>query len=319
VPVDLDDVAEELYRLPPEEFIAARREREAQARAAGDRALAADIAALAKPSTAAWVSNLLAREQPEEIAGLVELGGLLREAQENLAGDELRALDVQRRQLVAALTRQARSLAYQQGHQVTTTVATQIEETLRAAMTDPDAGEALTAGRLTTALSYSGMGTGDRPDLHVVPPPRPARPAARPAPARKPGRSAADKEADDGGRRRAEERAEAARRAEEDRRRRELAQAQEAADQAAADAEEAATADEAERARVEELRSREDELEGRIDDLTAELTRVREECTQVGHDLSRAERRQKSAARRAADAVLARDRARRRVEELREP
>ena len=175
--MEFDDVAEELYRLPPEEFIAARKEREAQARAGGDRALAADIAALGKPSTAAWVCNLLAREQPDEIAGLVELGGLLREAQENLAGDELRALDVQRRQLVAALTRQARSLAYRQGHQVTTAVATQVEETLRAGMTDPEAGQALVAGRLTTALSYSGLGIGGRPTCASSR--RPARPPRR--------------------------------------------------------------------------------------------------------------------------------------------
>jgi hypothetical protein len=311
--VDFDDVAEELYRLPPEDFIAARKAREAEARAAGDRELAADIASLAKPSTAAWVCNLLAREQPDEVAGLVELGGLLREAQENLAGAELRALDVQRRQLVAALTRQARSLAYEQGHQVTTTVATQIEETLRAAMTDPDAGEALVAGRLTTALSYSGLGTGERPNLRVVPPPRPARKPAKPEPARTPRTKAGDDER----RRRAEERAEAERRAEEERRRRELAEAQEDADRAAADAEEAAAADEAERAAVEELTDRHEQLETRVEELTAELTRIREECTQVGHDLSKAERRQKSAARRAADAALARDRARRRVEELR--
>ena len=51
------------------------------------------------------------RGHREELENLVELGGLLREAQENLAGDQLRALDVQRRQLVTALTRQARSAA----------------------------------------------------------------------------------------------------------------------------------------------------------------------------------------------------------------
>ena len=70
------------------------------AKADGDKALAKEIGALPKPSAAAWVCNLLVREHREEIENLVELGTLLREAQENLAGDQLRALDVQRRQLV---------------------------------------------------------------------------------------------------------------------------------------------------------------------------------------------------------------------------
>ena len=183
--MDLDEVADELYALPPEEFIPARKAREDEAKADGDKALAKAIGGLPKPSTAAWVANVLVREARDEIEGLVELGTLVREAQESLAGDQVRALDVQRRQLIAALTRKARSLAYQRGHSVSTAVATQVEETLRAAMADPEAGEALLSGRLTSPLSYSGMGLGEqRPHLRVVPPlkvDRPAAPAKRAA------------------------------------------------------------------------------------------------------------------------------------------
>jgi hypothetical protein len=128
--VDVDEVADELYAVPPEEFVAARKAREDEAKAQGDKALAKEIGALPKPSTAAWVCNVVVREARDEIAALVELGGLVREAQESLAGDQVRALDVQRRQLIAALTRQARSLAYQRGHSVSTGVTTQVEETL---------------------------------------------------------------------------------------------------------------------------------------------------------------------------------------------
>jgi hypothetical protein len=306
--VDLDEVADELYRLAPEEFIAARKEREAEARAAGDRALAQEIAGLGKPSSAAWAANLLAREKPEEIAQLVELGGLLREAQQNLAGEELRALDVQRRRLIAEMTRQARALAFQHGHPVSATVADQVEETLRAAMTDPAAGEALQAGRLTTALSYSGLGTVERPDLRVVPPPR-ERPA--PAPARKRAAGGAEDT-----RARDRERAEAERRAAEERRRRQLEEAQAALDEAGTAADEAAAAEATERARLEELRGREAELEERIDELTEQLSRARDECSAVAHDRGRAERREQAAARRAADAARARDRAQHRLAEL---
>src|SRR4051794_17901757 len=181
---------------------------EQQARADGDRALAAEIKALGKPSTAAWVCNVLVRHHREEIENLVELGGLLREAQENLEGDQLRALDVQRRQLVSALTRQSRALANQLGHPVSGAVGQQVEETLRAAMSDPEAGEALLEGRLTAPMSYSGMGTFTRPTLRVVPPPREKPPAK--------------KAGSDTARSSAEARREEARRAAEERLRREL-------------------------------------------------------------------------------------------------
>jgi hypothetical protein len=307
--VDADDVADELYALPPDEFIAARREREAQARAAGDRDLAKEIAGLAKPSSAAWVCNLLAREEREEIEGLVELGGMLREAQENLAGDELRALDVQRRRLVAALARQGRALAHAHGHPVSTAVADQVEETLRAALADPDAAGALAEGRLTTALSYSGLGTGDRPSLRVVRPKEPAAKAPKPG-----GRTPKGGSASAAARRRDQEEAE--RRAAEEQRRRELDQARRVADEAAAAAEEAHDAQVAEESRVARLRTQEEQLRARVEELSGELARLRDECTRAEAELSRAERRQKTAARRAADAVAALERARAHVEAL---
>lgn len=303
--VDLDEVAEELYTLPPDEFVPARRARQDEAKADGDKALAKEIGALPKPSTAAWVCNVLVRGARDEIAGLVELGELIREAQEDLAGDQLRALDVQRRQLVSALTRQARKLAYDQGRPVSTAVATQVEETLRAAMADPDAGRALLEGRLTSPLSYSGMGLGEqRPHLRVVPPPPKAeKPPAPPKPT-------ADRSGSAEERRRRKE--EEARQAAEEKHRRELAEARQAVDDAEAAAEEAAEAAEAERAKAEELAAREEELGGRIEYLTRELVRLREECSTVGTDLARVERRRKAAdhRRRQADEALAHARAR---------
>jgi hypothetical protein len=306
--VDLDEVADELYEVPPEEFIALRTQRQDEAKAEGDKALAKAIGSLPKPSTAAWVCNLLVREAHDEIAGLVELGTLVREAQESLAGDQLRALDVQRRQLVTALTRQARKLAYEHGHSVSTAVATQVEETLRAAMADPEAGEALLSGRLTSPLNYSGMGLGEqRPHLRVVPPPKAERAPAPAKPA--PDRSGSVEE-----RRRRKE--EEARQAAEEKRRRELAEARQAAEDAEAAAEEAAEAADAERARAEELAAREDELTTRIEFLTRELARVREECSTVGTDLARVERRRKAADHRRREADAALEHARARVEEL---
>ena len=293
--MDLDDVADELYGLPPEEFMPARTTYEQQARADGDRALAAEIKALGKPSTAAWVANVLVRHHREDIENLVELGGLLREAQENLEGDQLRALDVQRRQLVSALTRQSRALANQLGHPVSGSVGQQVEETLRAAMSDPEAGEALLQGRLTAPMSYSGLGTIARPTLRVVHPPREKAPAT--------------KATSDKARSSVEARREEARRAAEERLRRELDEARRTVEEAVAAADEAAAAADDERRTATELADRHDALVDRVEELTLELARARDEATRLGSERSRAERRREAAERRSVEADRARDRA----------
>jgi hypothetical protein len=282
--------------------MSARTTYEQQARADGDRALAAEIKALGKPSTPAWVANLLVRHHREEIENLVELGGLLREAQENLAGDQLRALDVQRRQLVSALTRQARSLANQLGHPVSSQVGQQVEDTLRAAMSDPEAGEALLEGRLTAPMSYSGMGTIARPTLRVVPPPREKRPAKEPA--------------TDKARTSAEARREEARRAAEERLRREIDDARRALEEATVAADEAAETADEERRTAAELAARHDGLVDHVEELTLELARTRDEATRLGSERSRAERRREAAERRSVEAERARDRARAALDRL---
>jgi hypothetical protein len=312
--MDLDEVADELYEVPPEEFIALRTARQEEARADGDKVLAKAIGALPKPSTAAWVSNLLVRAQRPEIEGLVELGGLLREAQQNLAGDAMRALSSQRSQLVGALTRQASALARARGRRVSSSVADQVEETLRAAMADPEAGEALLTGRLTAPMSYSGLGTTvARPDLRLVRPPAGDR-----TPAKRPGRPASTEQrpsADERKRARDRER-EAARRAAEAQRRRELEEARRAAAEAAAQAEEAQAAADDERQRIDEIDARRVSLEARVAELADQLAHAEGEVTEVAAQLKRAERRRKSAEHEAAEAVVARERARARVEEL---
>jgi len=303
--VDLDEVADELYAVPPEEFVALRKTRQDEAKADGDKALAKEIGALPKPSAAAWACNLLVREQRAEIEGLVDLGDLLREAQENLAGDQLRALDVQRRQLLTALTRQARALTNGQGHPVSTSVATQIEETLRAAMSDPEAGQALLTGRLTSPMTYSGMGTTvAKPDLRLVHPPRPERtekPAEKPAkaPRKQTGESAAERRA-----REQEER----RRVAEEKRQRELARAREAAEAAVAAAEEAAIAADEQRREVKGLEGRRTELQERVEELAEQLADAERAAADAAATLKRAQRRLTAAQHEADEAAEARDR-----------
>lgn len=176
---DVDRLTDALYTVPPEEFVAARAAVVAEARSHGSRDVARAVGALGKPTAAAWLLNQLVRRRASEVTQLVELGDRLRAAQRNLAGAELRTLTSQRHAVVAAFAQQAAALAVELGRPLSAGVAQQVEETLRSAVSDADAGHALLAGRLTTALSYVGMGPVDE-NAVVLPFERPGATRARP-------------------------------------------------------------------------------------------------------------------------------------------
>jgi len=156
---DLEQIAGELYGLRPEEFTAARDAAVREARSAGDANLAKAVKALRRPSVAAWTVNLLVRRRTDLVEQVVGLGDSLREAQSQLQGDALRELTRQRRQLVSAVTTEARALAADEGQQLTDAVTRQVEDTLQAAMADPEAAVAVLSGLLTQPLSSTGVGS----------------------------------------------------------------------------------------------------------------------------------------------------------------
>src|SRR4051812_4233450 len=144
---DFDPTADALYALSPRDFTAARDERAAELRKAGDRDGAAAIKALRKPTVTAWLANQLVRRHRDEVEPLLELGAALREATATLSGPELRQLSRQRNEVVAALVRQARRVAADAGQPVSEEASRGLSDTLNAALADADAGEALLAGR----------------------------------------------------------------------------------------------------------------------------------------------------------------------------
>jgi hypothetical protein len=105
----------------------------------------------------AWVLNLLVRDQPEVGEQLVELGAELRRAQEQLSGEALRELAAQRQRLVSALVRSARKLAAEAGHPVSAATAFELEQTLHAALADPDVAAEVGTGRLAKPASRTGF------------------------------------------------------------------------------------------------------------------------------------------------------------------
>lgn len=167
--MDLDSAAEELYGVPADEFAEHRTRLAAQAKAAGDKALAASIAKLRKPVLAAALVNELVRAEPAELQELTELGEQMRNAHRNLLGPELRALSEQRQQLLQRLTELVRETAEQGGRSVTEPVLAQVRSTFEAAIADEAAEAAVLSGRLTVVLSYTGFGEVDVTDAVAAP------------------------------------------------------------------------------------------------------------------------------------------------------
>lgn len=151
---DLLEIADELYALPLAEFTPAR---DARAKALKGTDLAAPVKALRKPSTAAWVLNLLVRRASAQVDQVLTVGAALREAQQAMSAGELRALTKQRRQVTAAVTTQARRIAGEEGTRITEAVAEQVEATLTAAMVDEGCGRAVRSGLLVSVLSTTGV------------------------------------------------------------------------------------------------------------------------------------------------------------------
>lgn len=257
----LDAIAVELYALPPDDFTAARNARAA----ASDRALAARVKALRKPTAAAWAVDLLARDG--QLAEALELAGALREAQDDLDGAELARLSRQRRALVGALATQAVDLAAERGVSVSAAARADVEKTINAAVMDAAAAAAVMTARLVRPLEAAGFDAVDVSD--AVGGSLPGVPDA-PAPTR-----------DDLAERRARKAAERAVRE---------------AERAAGEADrELAKID----AKLDKARERADHLRERIADLRAELARFEADAEKAERETQRLDDDRTDAAARA--------------------
>lgn len=183
----LADAARALYDLTPQNFTAARNSTAKELKSA-DAALAKQVAALRKPSPAAWVINLLARHDTDSLTELVQLGEQMRAAQQHLDRDALRRLGTTRRESVAALARAGADLAAGQGHPPTTAVLSEVEQTLQAATADAAAAAAAVSGLLVRALRADGLEPVDLDGAVAVPGATPAvaRTASSSAPPQSP-------------------------------------------------------------------------------------------------------------------------------------
>jgi hypothetical protein len=177
---DLDELADALYAVPPTDFVSARKDAVAAARADGDKAVATQLAALKKPTVAAWLVNQLVRAQSDDIDAAIGLGAAMRDATVSGDREALRDLSARRAQVVTRLVDRARAIA--DAHDQATTAETQreVEQTITTAAIDPAAADLLRTGRLSAALTSEGFGF----DHGALPPPQapsaPARVTTRP-------------------------------------------------------------------------------------------------------------------------------------------
>jgi len=287
--------AQELYRLPPEAFVAARDAAAEQRRADGDREGAAALKVLRRPSLAASLVNLLAQDSPDLLGQLLDLGPALAQAQTGHDAAALRELGRQRRALVDAVTATAVESA---GRDVTAAVREEVAGTLEAALADPASAQAVRSGRLVRSLSYAGFGDVDLSD--AVAPHGAASAASASASGPRGSRAGAGQKRQDGAE------ARAARHAQE--RSRRIAEAEEVAQRAAGRLDDVVRACErAERERAA-AQGHADDRAAEVDRLTDQLARARrerDEAAQAGRTAQAAVDAAVAKVRRAQDAAEA--------------
>lgn len=274
---DLDTIARELYALAPAKFTAARNARAGLAAPA----LAKQVKALRKPTVSAWAVNLLTRDG--QLADAVELSAALREAQDDLDAAELGRLGKQRRQLVAALAKQAVDLAEEEGGTLSAAAREDVVTTINAAVMDAAAAAAVLTARLVKPLE-----AGDIDPAALADAVGGSLPDAIPAP------PARDDLAD--------------------------RRARKAAEKAAREAERLANEAERELARVdarrEKAQERVDHVRERIDDLRRDLAALEADEQAAAEKLEVVERERADAAARAREAAKESERAQRALDDI---
>ncbi len=175
--------ADDLYGLALDEFVSERAALAKALRADKRRDEAAEVAALRKPSIAAWAVNQLVRTQHDAVQALFHAGDGLRGAQEDLLagrgdGRKLRAAGACEREAVDRLVEAARGLLTSAGHELSAAVVQRVDDTLHAAALDEEAREQIRGGCLERELRHVGLGLGFGESLAATPEPRAAKRAA---------------------------------------------------------------------------------------------------------------------------------------------
>ena len=156
-----DDPVAELYGLPLEEFVPARNALARDLRKDGDKERAAEVAALKRPSVAAWTVNQLARRNRKELDLVLDAGHRLRTGQvEALEKGDPAKFEAARRdheRAIGDLVRAARGLLASERGTSSDQMVASIERTLRYASIDEEQRPVLASGRLVEEVEATGF------------------------------------------------------------------------------------------------------------------------------------------------------------------
>ena len=166
-----NDRIADLYALPLEEFTDARNALAKELTTGGDKAAAAKVRALKKPSVPAWAINQVARAHPDDLEALFDAGADLRDAQKKLlrSGDQSAVKDASaaERQAVKTLVARAKKILSDAGNAANEATLERIADTFYATTTDDEGRELVRKGTLTKEMKRAGFGDVG---LTVVPP-----------------------------------------------------------------------------------------------------------------------------------------------------
>ena len=171
--MDLGEAVDELYAAPLADFVAVRGALVARAK---DEApdLVAELKSLRKPTLVAWLLNRVARDEPDVVSDLLDLGERMRTAQAKGDGAALSAARPERHDRIEALVQAARRCASESGMALGAGASDGVAATAVAVLADPTSGAALASGRLLRPLAYAGFGEVELDDavavLRLVPP-----------------------------------------------------------------------------------------------------------------------------------------------------
>jgi len=141
--VSLEEIADQLYALPPDEFTGARNQAERELRKAGEREKADKVRAMRKPTAAAGAANRLVREHRPEVVAFLAAAASLRDAQFAGKGDIASAASAQRDAL----------------EKLVGVGGEPVRGTLQAAAVDDNTARDLLAARLVREPEPAGFGT----------------------------------------------------------------------------------------------------------------------------------------------------------------
>jgi hypothetical protein len=160
--MNVDAELDHLYGSPLRDYTRLRNELAKALAQTGDRAAAAEVKALAKPSIPAWAVNQLARRERLQTRSLFTASDRVRKAQEKLLGggsaDELRDASTRQREVVDALVESASGILESAGHAASETTLERIRKTLTAVASDDEGRRLVETGRLTKELEPAGFG-----------------------------------------------------------------------------------------------------------------------------------------------------------------